>query len=140
MRIDWALPCRYAETLEDGTATLIGATLDSIWLPELPGDVDVYLVVRVAAPPDEFEEQHRLEVRVVAPDRSEQQAMQIEFGPLERPALLHPGMEGGLSVVAQLGWPAEEYGLWTLELYLDGQRQRSIPILARDPAELESQT
>jgi hypothetical protein len=137
MRIDWALPCRYAETREDGTATLVGATLDSIWLPDLPGEVDVHLVVRVAAPPDEFEEPHRLEVRVVTPDRSEQQGLQVEFGPLDRPALLHPGMEGGLTVVTQLGWQAEEYGLSTLELYLDGQRQRSIPILVRDPAELE---
>jgi hypothetical protein len=136
MRIDWALPCRYAEASEDGTATLVGAALDSIWLPELPGEVDLYLMLRVAAPPDEFDEPHTLEVRVVMPDRSEQQAIQVEFGPLERPALLHPGMEGGLSVPAALGWQAEAYGLYTLELYLDEQRQRSIAILVRDPAEL----
>ena len=138
MRIDWALPCRYAEALEDGTATLVGAALDSIWLPELPGDVDLTLMLRVAAPPDEFEEPHRLDVRVIAPDRGEQPAISIEFGPLERPALLHPGMEGGLSVPAELAWPAEEYGLYTLELYLDGQRQRSIPILVRDPEDIDA--
>jgi hypothetical protein len=138
MRIDWALPCRYAEASEDGTATLVGAALDSIWLSELPGDVDLYLMLRVAAPPDEFDEPHTLEVRVVMPDRSEQQAIQVEFGPLERPALLHPGMEGGLSVPAGLGWQADAYGLYTLELYLDEQRQRSIPILVRDPAELDT--
>jgi hypothetical protein len=137
MRIDWALPCRYAEASDDGTATLVGVALDSIWLPELPGDVDLYLMLRVAAPPDEFEEPHRLDVRVISPDHSEQQAIQVEFGPLERPALLHPGMEGGLSVPTELGWQAEEYGLYTLELYLDDQRQRSIPILVRDPADLE---
>jgi hypothetical protein len=137
VRIDWALPCRYAEGADDGTATLVGAALDSIWMPELPGDVDLYLMLRVVAPPDEFEEEHRLEVRVVSPDRSELQAIQVDFGPLERPALLHPGMEGGLSVPAELGWPAETYGLYTLELYLDEQRQRSIPILVRDPAELD---
>jgi hypothetical protein len=136
MRIDWALPCRYAEASEDGTATLVGAALDSIWLPELPGEVDLYLMLRVAAPPDEFDEPHTLEVRVVTPDRTEQQAIQVEFGPLERPALLHPGMEGGLSVPAELGWQADAYGLYTLELYLDHQRQRSIPILVRDPVEM----
>jgi hypothetical protein len=34
-------------------------------------------------------------------------------------------------------WEADDYGLTTIEIYIDGKRGRSIAIQVRDPAELE---
>jgi hypothetical protein len=56
LRVDWAIPCRYAETAEDGTATLVGAGIDSMWAASLPHRAAVVLMLRFVGPEDEFEE------------------------------------------------------------------------------------
>jgi hypothetical protein len=136
VRIDWAIPSRFAEAGQDGTATLIGAGVDSLWVSDVPADVGVMLMVRLAAPPDEFDEQHELEVRLVKPDSEEREILKVKFGPIPKSALFQPGFEQGLFVPTAIGWHVEERGLYTLELYLDSRRQRSIPILIRDPADI----
>jgi hypothetical protein len=138
VRIDWALPCRYAEAAADGTATIVGAGLDSLWVGELPADVGTFMMLRIAAPPDEFETEHQLALRLVDPERDEHDVLSVGFGPVpEPPPLLHPGLEAGLLIPVGVGWQAEHYGLYTLEVYVDERRQRSLPILVRDAQELE---
>ena len=139
MDVAWALPCRFAEATPDGTATIVGAGLDSIWAPEVPADVGLFLMMRIAGPPYEFEEQHQLSIRLIDPEGTEQEMLSAAFGPMpEPPPLLHPGMDAGVLVPAAVGWSAHAYGLYTLEVFIDGRRQRSVPILVRDAAELQS--
>lgn len=140
MRLDWAVPARYAEASGDGTATIIGAGIDSFWLEEVPADIGLFLMIRVAGPRDEFEDDHVLEIRLVTPERDEQEVLKAGFkappGGAQTP-LSVPGMEGGLLIPAGVAFQAEEYGFYTLEVYLDEQRLRSIPISVRPPSELQ---
>lgn len=129
------LPCRYAEIVQDGTASIIGAGIDSVWVGDLAGEVSITLMTRFSGPPDEFDEAHEFEVRLVRPDGSTEEAVRMTFGPVPRPPLYHPGMEGGLMAPVSVRWGVEEHGLCTLELYVDGARQRSLPIFIRDPAD-----
>jgi hypothetical protein len=49
------------------------------------------------------------------------------------------GTDVGLVIPTAIGWHAERFGLYTLELHIDGCRQRSIPISVRDVADLSGQ-
>jgi hypothetical protein len=117
---------------------MLGAGIDSLWLPELPAAVAIFLMLRLAGAEDEFQEKTTLEVRVVDPAREETQALSIEFSSQEMPPLKVPGLEAGMLIPALIQWEVRDYGLCTLEVFVDGQRQRSIGIAARDPSELET--
>lgn len=138
MQIAWALPCRFAEATADGTATIVGAGLDSVWVTETPTDVGIFLMMRVAGAQYEFEEAHTLAVRLVDPDRGEHDVLSAGFGPMgEPPPLFHPGLDAGILVPAATGWQAEHLGLYTLEIFVDDRRERSVPILVRDAGEIQ---
>ena len=139
LRLDWAVPSRYAEASADGSATIIGAGIDSFWVPEVPADIGLFLMIRVTGPQDEFEEEHQLEIRLVTPESEEQEVLKVGFQtpPGGRNPLAVPGMEPGVLIPAGVAFRAEEYGFHTLEVYLDEQRLRSIPIAVRPPSELE---
>lgn len=137
MEVAWALPCRFAEATPDGTATIVGAGIDSVWTPEVPADVGVFLIMRIAGPSYEFEEAHTLAVKLIDPERDEQEVLTAGFGPVhELPPQHHPGLDTGILVPAAIGWPAEHFGLYTLDIVLDERPRRSIPILLRDTGEL----
>jgi hypothetical protein len=133
------VPCRYAEVSADGTASLLGGGIDSVWPPELPATVALFLMLRLAGAEDEFQEETELEVRVVDPARDETQALALSLSQQEVSPLKVPGMEAGALFPAVIHREAGDYGLYTLEVFLGGRRQRSIPISVRDPAELQDQ-
>jgi hypothetical protein len=47
-------------------------------------------------------------------------------------------MDAGILIPAAIGWTAEHLGLYTLEIFIDDSRQRSIPVLIRDETELST--
>ena len=132
MEIAWALACRFAEQAPDGTATLVGAGIDSLFVSETPADVGVFLMMRIAGAAYEFEEQHTVAVRLVDPERDEHDVLSAAFGPIgEPPPDAQPGLDVGVLVPAAIGWTAAHFGLYTLEVLIDGRPRRSIPILVR---------
>jgi len=138
LEVAWALPCRFAEATPDGTATIVGAGLDSMFISEVPADVGVFLMMRIAGPQYEFQEQHSVAVKLIDPERDEQDILEAGFGPVEElPPAYHPGLDPGVLLPAAIGWRAEHFGLYTLEIYVDGRRTRSVPILVRDSQEIQ---
>jgi hypothetical protein len=138
LEVAWALPCRFAEAAADGTATIVGAGLDSVWIPDVPADVGVFLMMRITGPQYEFEAEHVVAVKLVDPERDEQDILTTEFGPMEElPPTYHQGLDPGILIQAAVGWRAEHFGLHTLEIYVDGKRNRSIPILIRNAADIQ---
>lgn len=118
---------------------MLGAGIDSLWIPDLPKPAAIWLMLRLAGAEDEFREETKLEVRVVDPERDETQALAVEYSAQEMPPLKVPGTEAGLLLPAVIQWEASHYGLYTIEVFIDERRQRSIGILVRDPVELEQQ-
>jgi len=53
MNIEWVIPCRYVE-VHDNLATIIGAGIDTYWLHQGPGPLQVVLAVRALATPEEL--------------------------------------------------------------------------------------
>jgi hypothetical protein len=140
LEVAWALPCRFAEAAADGTATIVGAGLDSMWVTEVPADVGTFLVMRVTGPQYEFEAEHTVVVKLVDPERNEHDILISSFGPMEEsPPTYHPGLDPGILLPAAVSWRAEHLGLYTLEIYVDEKRNRSVPILVRDAAEFQQE-
>jgi Family of unknown function (DUF6941) len=107
---------------------MLGAGIDSLWFAEVPATAAIFLMLRVAGAEDEFEEETKLEVRVVDPEREETQALSLGFSVSEMPPLKQPGTEAGLLVPALIKWEAEHYGLYTLEVFLDDCRARAFQL------------
>jgi hypothetical protein len=85
LEVAWALPCRFAEASPDGTATIVGAGLDSMWLNEVPADVGVFLMMKISGAQYEFDEAHTVAVKLIDPERGEQDVLAAEFGPVPDP-------------------------------------------------------
>ena len=115
---------------------MLGAGIDSLWLRELPSQVGLFLMLRITGADYEFEEERKLQVRLVAPDQEETTVLEIGFSVGASPPLKVPGMDTALLLPTVMQWEAEEYGLYTLDVYLDGSRQRSVPISVREPSDL----
>jgi hypothetical protein len=135
--VAWALPCRFAEVSPDGTATLVGAGLDSVWIQEVPADVGVFLMMRISGAVYEFDEAHTVAVRLIDPEREEQEVLSAGFGPMPEPPPQHdPAIDPGVLIPAAIGWTAGHFGLYTLDILVDDRPRRSIPILVRDATQL----
>jgi hypothetical protein len=137
LRLDWVVPCRYAEAPGDGTATILGGGTDTFWVVELPVDIVLFLAIRVVDPEDEWrDEQHTFSIKLVRPDRAEEVMLSGPLHTEELPALRQPGWETGMLIPALQRWHAEEFGLYTLELYIDDRRHKSVAIRVRHASEL----
>jgi hypothetical protein len=136
VRVDWAIPCRYAEVARDGTATLVGAGIDSMWVPSLPHEMSLFLVLRFVGAEDEFEAGTWFEVRLVDPKLRETQVATRAVA-AAKPPLKFPGLEMGAPFASLIDWEASDYGLYTLEVYLAERRERSVALAIRPVSEIE---
>ena len=131
MNIDWAVACRYAES--DGTvATLVGAGIDVVFLPEFPAPVGLMMAVRLAAPPDELApgQVHQLRCRVLdpnnqpvnAPDGTEVPTLEVGIGSQVPVQQIVPGWLVNPLVAFGAQWWATEPGTYTVQVWInDGE-------------------
>jgi hypothetical protein len=67
LNIDWVIPCRYVE-VHDNLGTIVGAGIDTFWVPELPSPIQVLLAIRLLALADELDgEPHVATTRIRSP-------------------------------------------------------------------------
>jgi Family of unknown function (DUF6941) len=139
VRLDWVIPCRYAELAGDGTMSVLGAGLDTFWVPEeqLPAPLGIFIATRVAGGEDEWLTPHAFAVRLVSPDLAQEDLLEIELGMDEMPPLKQPGHEAGTLLPLLMQWEANDFGLYSFDLLLDGNREKSVPVNVRRQSELE---
>ena len=53
MNIDWVIPCRYVE-IHENLATMVGAGIDTFWVPETPATLHVSMAIKLTATVDEL--------------------------------------------------------------------------------------
>ena len=127
MNLDWVIPCRYVE-VHDNLGTIIGAGIDTFWLPELPQTITVVLAVRLLATPEELDEnvQHTAINRVRDPSGELVSEVGGEFsvggGDSARPDWLT-----GIILPSLVQIEVTEAGTYMIEHELDGS-SKSLPI------------
>jgi hypothetical protein len=142
LRLDWIVPARYAENSADGTMVLLGAGSDTLWIPvdQMPAQVALFLALRIAGPEDEWQEGgHSLAIALRRPDGEETEGLRLDLKMDELPPLRVPGQEPSLLLSSPQQWTAQDFGLYTFEIYIDDRRAKSLAIHVRDAADLEQE-
>jgi hypothetical protein len=126
VNIDWAIPCRYVE-VHDNLGTIVGAGIDTYWIPELPQPIQVVLAVRLLAMTEELDpdQEHTATNRVLDPRGAQMSEVGGPFsvgGESARPDWLT-----GIMVSTVVQFEASEEGTYTIELVVD-DALTSLPI------------
>lgn len=126
MNIDWVIACRYAE-VHDNLGTMVGAGIDTFWLRELPGPVQVMLAVRLLAMDEELgsDQQHVLVNRVRDPRGDTIGEARMEFAVEAQSA--RPEWLAGMLLTHVVRFEATEEGTYTVEYAVDAA-EKSLPI------------
>lgn len=117
MRIEWAIACRFVE-VHDGLATMVGAGIDRMTIPQVPADVGTWFAVRIAVAPGD-EGDHQLGATIL------NGAMEPIAQPLagmfhtEGPPHAQPGWEGHHTIPMIIGFPVTESGVYTVVFNVD---------------------
>jgi hypothetical protein len=118
VRIDWVIPCRYVE-VHDNLATMVGAGIDTLTVPELPVVVQVLVAVRLLALADEWtaDVKHSARNVIYGPNAQVVSEVADEF------ALVAEGSREdwltGVILPTVVTWEATEEGAYTLEHHVD---------------------
>lgn len=130
MNIDWIIPCRFAE-VHDNLATIVGAGIDTFWLPALPAPVQVGVVVRLLATGDELGPDHDHTVRNVmrGPDGGTLSDLEETFqaGSVDEAAGARAEWLNGIVLVTIVMFEAAESGTYTFEHIVDNS-SKSVPL------------
>lgn len=126
MNIDWVIPCRYVE-VHDNLGTLVGAGIDTYWVPDLPTPIQVVLAVRLLAMAEELEPgvQHVAVNRVKDPRGEVMSEIRGEFSVAGESA--RPDWLAGIMLASVVQFEATEEGTYTIEHVVD-QSSASLPI------------
>ena len=126
MNIDWVIPCRFVE-VHDNLATIVGAGIDTFWMPELPALVQVMLAVRLLGMVDEFdpEVKHTLKSQIRDPlgnVLTETSGGMAIGGQSARPEWL-----AGITLPLLVVFDVADEGTYTIEFSVD-DASKSLPI------------
>lgn len=129
MNVEWLVPCRYAE-VHDNLATIVGAGINQIWVPEFPTQAGVNFVVSIVGTPDEYKEMHAIKNSICGPDGEILSSMEGEFG--FGPEGTGPGLDDGWAhptlLSAQIAFPVPSPGVYRLDFEVDGNPGKSVAL------------
>jgi hypothetical protein len=132
VRVDWAIPCRYAE-INAGLATVVGAQVDAVRVVQFPARVGTWLAIRFVFGDGEASTDHEVVLRILDPDLGEigETRTSLTLGPPNPEKV--PGWEGSHVMATFVQFDARDEGTHTFEVYVDGRHQQTLPFSIRGP-------
>jgi hypothetical protein len=126
MNIEWVIPCRYVE-VHDNLATIVGAGIDTYWLHQGPGPLQVVLAVRALATPEELEAGDEHTITNLIRDPSGGQIGEMTGQLKIQAEAQRPEWLVGLTLPMIVQFDALEEGTYTIEVGIDGA-SHALPI------------
>jgi hypothetical protein len=130
MRVDWAIPCRYAE-VNGPLTTIVGAPSNTFYVPDLPAAIGCPVAIRIVATEDELGDEHVVRMDLMGPDLGSLGELSVSFTPDGLAEDREPGWEIGTMSVQVIQWEAEQEGAYTLNVYLDDRHAKTVTFLVR---------
>jgi hypothetical protein len=128
VEIRWAVACESYQWRDNGTVNLFGAGFDTIYVDELPADLGVIVVVHLFLDEDEA---GTIEVEACGPDTASlgvaSYPTRAEPGPRHRPGFRISQLEA----IRIADIPAELPGVYSVDIFLEGERERTPPLRRR---------
>lgn len=128
MRLDWAILAKGAEGPPDGLVYILGAGIDTIWVPSVPAMFMGSLVLRILGNRAEANRPVALEVQCNDEDGNSilPTPISVIFAGLQVPPQLPVGWDLSANVVMNLsGMPLRRAGRYSFEILLNGAHVRS---------------
>jgi len=129
VRVGWATLCRYAE-VNDGLATMVGAGLDTYFVPGFPETIQVVVVFQLFGTQQEMADEHELVFRIHDPAMNAAESPSVTFVGEPNPLAL-PGWEASTILVTAHVLPASAEGAYGIEIVVDGDSQNTVPFSVR---------
>jgi hypothetical protein len=119
MNVDWVIPCRYVE-VHDNLGTLVGAGIDTFWVPEVPAPLQLVCAIRLTATADELgsDHQHHSRTVITGPDGEVVADIGGEFG-IDTDNAREDWLNGFVLPMA-IAWETTAAGSYQLEHIVDG--------------------
>jgi len=132
VRVDWAIPCRYAE-VNGGLATIVGAQVDAARVAQFPARVGTWLAFRFVFADDELGSPHEIVLRILDAELNQidETRTELTLGPPNPQKA--PGWEGSHLMATFVQFDAGSSGTHTFEVYVDGRHQQALPFSIRGP-------
>lgn len=125
MNIDWVIPCRYVE-VHDNLATIAGGGIDTFWIPELPGELQVMFALRLLATTEELSEGEHIVRNRIRDPRGEQLAEMTLTLAIEAQSA-RPEWLAGMSLPIAIKFAVQEEGTYTVEFEVDNA-EKALPL------------
>jgi hypothetical protein len=132
LRIDWAIPCRYAET-NGPLITIVGGVIDTFYVHGYPSVVGMMLATRMVGLPEDLAGEHVMRMEVADDEMNAIHGTELRFShDGESDETAPEGWERAVYFVGAHQFQVEREGQYTLTLALDGstdsRTRRSIPL------------
>jgi hypothetical protein len=126
MNVDWVIPCRYVE-VHDNLGSIIGAGIDTFWLPELPSPLQLMLAVRLTATPEELAPGIQHVLRTVVTDANAEPVFEAGLEFEANTEDTQAEWLNSLVMPSVVQFEVVEAGTYQLEQSVDGN-SKSIPL------------
>jgi hypothetical protein len=126
MNIDWVIPCRYVE-VHDNLGTIIGAGIDTFWLPNLPAQLRVLLAIRLLAMTEELDPAIQHPIRNVIRDPNGELVTEQSGTFAIGAQSARPEWLAGIIVPTAVVFQVNDEGTYTIEFGIDDASE-SLPI------------
>lgn len=130
MRVEWAVACRFVE-VHDGLATMVGAGIDNITIPQIPAEVGFMVAVRVAIAPGDTGQPQQVALRMLDPSLAEVGTLTAGFQ-MDGAPHAQPGWEGHITIPMVVGWQVAQAGAYTLH-FTAGDSSYDLPVVVVAP-------
>lgn len=132
--VDFMVLCDYVRA-DGGLLHMIAAGIDRIHAPSVPSGQNVGIALRVSLTRAECDHPHQLQLVFQDEDGNRLSDFRAEFR-TAYPTDSTPGWPATSGLALNMGLPLPRYGVYSLELLIDGQSKKSIPLLVERPVAL----
>lgn len=128
MRVDWAIPCRYAEVQPQGGMTIVGAGADLSVIPSAPAAVPILFAVRFVGDPEELDGQtpHPIRCRIFNP--AGEQVGEQSVAMTTEVTQVVPGYVAEVLLPVGVVLAVGDYGTYSVEFQIDDTEPRRVPL------------
>jgi hypothetical protein len=140
MRIEWAIPCRYCEVV-DNELYIVGGNAGAFAVSDLPTEIGVWVAMQLVAGAAETgpDVPHSFKGRVLDPQMNPIAGTELEIPDFRMAEPAMEGWEAEQVVPTYHVFEATELGTYTLDLQVD-DRSKTLPILIFPPPEEDEET
>jgi len=132
--VDFMVVCDYVR-VDGGVMHMIAGGIDTIYARQVPSAQNLGVALRLLLTRNECDRDHQMELIFQDEDGAAFARVEGQFQ-VSYPERVPPGWRAYALLSLNIGVPLPHYGVYSLELLVDGQAKKSVPLRVTPVAEL----